>query len=323
MTPTNPNKLIFFFLSVLLLWIQAACTGASGNIESQDSSLRIVATTTIVGDIVRQVAGNLMQVETLLPVGTDPHAFEPRPQDVAAITDADLIFANGAGLEEFLEPLLQNAGTQAQVIQVSAGIALLPFEESSHAASGAELEDDAYGEHTFDPHTWMDPNNVIVWVYNIAAALSSADPQNASIYDSNAEAYIQSLQELDAWIDQQTNRLPAERRKLVSDHRTLGYFASAYGFEIVGELVASVSTNAQTSAQELALLEDQIRLFDVPAIFVDQAINPVLAEQVAQDSGILLVRIYTGSLGGADSPASSYLEMMRYNVSEIVTALTP
>jgi ABC-type Zn uptake system ZnuABC Zn-binding protein ZnuA len=242
---------------------------------------------------------------------------------VAAIADADLVFTNGAGLEEFLEPLLQSAGTQAQVVAVSSGIALLPFEEEDHAEGETESEGDDEEEHLFDPHTWMDPNNVIVWVNNITTALSAFDSQNTSLYEANAEAYIQSLQDLDAWIDQQTNRLPVERRKLVSDHRTLGYFASAYGFEIVGELVASVSTNAQTSAQELARLEDQIRLFEVPAIFVDQAINPALSEQVASDTGIQLVRIYSGSLGGPDSSAASYLDMMRYNVSAIVDALSP
>jgi ABC-type Zn uptake system ZnuABC Zn-binding protein ZnuA len=275
--------------------------------------LQVVATTTIVGDVVRQVAGDLVVLQVLLPAGTDPHAFEPRPQDAALLADADLVFASGAGLEEFLQPLLQNAGIEGRTVELSAGIALLPFAGDEHAST----------ESQFDPHTWMDPNNVIVWVKNASAALSAADPDHAGEYETNANLYIQSLQELDAWLAQQVNRLPPERRRLVLDHYTLGYFASAYGFEIVGERVSSISTNAQTSAQELAALEDQIRALDVSAILVSQTVNPALAEQVAQDTGIQMVQIYTGSLGPPGGPAATYLDMMRYNGSRIVEALTP
>ena len=308
------NKIIYLTFLIFLLGILTACTGAAGSSVQSEGRLRTVATTTIVGDVVRQVAGQQVIVDVLLPVGADPHAFEPRPQDVAAITDADLIFASGVGLEEFLGPLLQNAGAADKVVEVSNGIALLPFEGDVH---------DGTSTGNLDPHTWMDPNNVIVWAKNVAAALAAFDPDQAEVYTANADAYILKLQELDAWAAQQTNRLALENRKLVSDHYTLGYFASAYGFEIVGELLDSVSTNAQSSAQELAALEDQIRAFDVPVILVSETVNSTMAEQVAKDTGIKLVQIYSGSLGEPDGPAGTYLDMMRYNVNVIVESLSP
>ena len=307
---------------LLLVLVLAGCTSLPSGGSVPDGRLQVLATTSIVGDVVRQVAGDHALVQVLLPVGTDPHAFEPRPQDAALIADADLVFASGAGLEEFLTPLLNSAGAADRIVELSAGIALQPF-AGEELAPAAGTQNDASADHQVDPHTWMDPNNVIVWTRNALAALSAADPDNASAYAANAGAYIRSLQELDAWIAQQVNRLPLEQRKLVLDHYTLGYFASAYGFEIVGELIGSISTNAQTSAQELALLEDQIRAFGVPTILVDQSVNPALAEQVARDTGTQVVQIYSGSLGPPGGPASSYLDMMRYNVTAIVEALTP
>ena len=199
-------------------------------------------------------------------------------------------------------------------MEVSKGIELLPYNSASQPPEEA-------GHALGDPHTWLDPNNVILWSENISAALSAADPAHAPEYEANAQRYIAALRELDAWIAGQVAQLPPGQRKLVSDHRVLSYFAKAYGFELLGEVIGSFSTNAQPSAQELANLEDHIRQFAVPVIFVDQTANPNLSEQVAQDTGIRIVRLYAGSLGEAGSPAEDYLGLMRYNVNAIVNAL--
>ena len=300
------------FLGITLVWFAflslCACQNAGTAGNAQDGSLKVVATTSIVADVVRQVAGDKVDLAVLLHAGADPHTFEPRPQDVAAISDADLVIASGAGLEEFLRPLLASAGASERVVEASAGIPLLSFTGEEEHADG-------------DPHTWMDPNNVMVWTENIASALSLLDPANAQAYAANAQAYTAQLRDLDAWIRQQVVALPPERRKLVTDHRTMSYFARTYGFELLGEVVGSFSTSAQPSAQELAALQDEIMQFGVPAVFLDSTANPVLAEQLARDTGIQIVRIYTGSLGEAGSPAADYVSMMRYNVSAIVAAL--
>ena len=297
--------------SLSLLTIVALLLSACGGRQSPTAGdkLPVLATTSIVADVVRQVGGDYVQVTTLLPLGTDPHTFEPRPQDAAAIADATLVFANGAGLEEFLQPLLESAGATDKLVEVSQGIELLPFEgEEHHHEAG-------------DPHTWMDPNNVMVWTENIAVALSTADPAHAEAYRAHAAAYQEQLRALDEWIRQQVAPIPVEQRLFVSDHATWGYFAEEYGFRQVGTITGSFSTGASSSAQELAALEDEIRSFGVRVILVGTDVNTNLAEQIAQDTGARIVRVYHGSLTPADGPAATYLDFMRYNVTAIVDAL--
>lgn len=272
--------------------------------------LRVVATTNIVGDVVGQVAGDRIDLTVLLPVGADPHTYEPLPTDVAAVAHAHVLFVNGVGLEVFLEELLENAGGHRSVISVSEGIQL--------RTPAHEHEKHEHGEA--DPHVWFDVRNVMAWVDHVEAALAALDPANAEIYTANAEAYRAELEELDGWILEQVARVPVERRRLVTSHEALGYFADRYGFEIVGT-VFPVTTDAEPSAQELAALEDAIRAHDVPAIFTETTVNPALAEQAAGDTGVRLVLLYTGSLGLPGSDVESYVELMRYDVAAIVEAL--
>lgn len=275
---------------------------------AKNTGLHVVATTTIVGDVVRQVGGDWVQVDVLLPVGADPHEFEPRPQDVARVAEADIVFANGHHLEAFLQPLLTSANALDRVVEVSDGVPDRTLTDGEHAGD-------------LDPHVWTDPNNIMIWTQNIAQTLSEADPDHAEAYQANAEAYLQTLQDLDAWIREQVAAVPPQRRLLVTDHLAWGYFSDRYGFQQVGALVGSFSSNASSSAQELAALEDKIRATGAPAIFVSSTANPALAEQVAADTGVQVVRLYTGSLTDADGDAPDYISFMRYNVSAIVNAL--
>lgn len=293
-----------------LLFGSAGCGTAPAAENVQTGGLKIVATTTIVGDIVHQIAGDQNQVTTLLPIGADPHSFQPTPQDVVRVADAGIIFSNGAGLEEFLQPLLKNAGSQAEVVPVSENIQLLNVQ-------GPQTSDHPGG----DPHTWFDPNNVIQWTQVIEEKLSALDPANAQTYAANAQAYRQRLKELDAWIQEQVAQIPAANRQLVSDHTVFTYFAHHYGFTQNGAILPGYSSMAQPSAQELAALEDTIRSLNVKAVFVGETANTSLAERVARDTGTQLVYLYTGSLSTPDGPAGSYLDLMRYDVSAIVKAL--
>lgn len=285
------------------LFFLAACGGAKP--VNNGGRLQVLATTSIVADVVGQVGGDQVAITTLMPVGTDPHEYSPRPQDVAALSDAELVFANGAGLETFLAPLLDSAGAGGKLVEISKGVELLTLP----------------GKTGSDPHTWMDPNNIITWTKNIAAALAAADPAHAPVYEANAAAYAASLVDLDAWIRAETAQVLPERRLLVSDHSVLGYFAARYGFDLVGSITGSFSTEAAPSAQELAALEDEIRSLGVRAIFVTEASNQPIASQVARDTGIRSVWLYHASLTDANGPAPSYLEFMRYNVTAIVEAL--
>jgi len=282
--------------------------------------LRVVATTNIVADVVTNVGGDLIDLTVLIPVGTDPHAFQPTPQDAAAVTDAHVVFVSGAGLETFLEPLLESAGEDVTVVPVSYGIELVRSEDAREHKDENEFES---GHHhgEFDPHTWFDPNNVILWTHNIEHTLSVLDPDNAETYKVNAEAYEAELQALDAWIRETLAQVPAENRILVTDHTGFSYFAHRYGFEQVGTVFPGYSTLAEPSAQDIAELEDIISEFEVKAIFVGLTVNPDLSERVADDTDTQLVFLYTGSLSEPGGPTDDYISFMRYNVTAIAEAL--
>jgi len=291
-----------------LMLILTACSSgvASQPAPQAEGKLRVVATTTVVGDVVGAVGGDAIALTVLLPTGADPHSYEPTPQDAAAVSDADVVFVNGAGLESFLDPLLENAGGDAQVISVSEGITF------RHLG----------GEHgDRDPHVWFDPHNVVVWVENVERTLSTLDPGDAGTYAANAGEYEASLQELDDWIREQAAQIPEANRKLVTDHAAFGYFAERYGFEQAGAVFPGFNTLAEPSAQERAELEETIRALDVRAIFVGTTINPSLAQQIAEDTGVRVVFLYTGSLSEPDGAAGSYLALMRYDVSAMVDGL--
>jgi ABC-type Zn uptake system ZnuABC Zn-binding protein ZnuA len=284
----------------------------------EGEKLRVVATTSVVADVVSRVGGDHLDLTVLLPLGSDPHSFEPTPQDVAAVANAHVVFVNGAGLEVFLEPLLENAGGEAGVVPVSHGVELLRA-EGEHEDEGEHEEEHEHGE--YDPHVWFDPNNVLVWTSNIEEALSTLDPAGAAVYEANAEAYAAELRALDAWIREQVARLPEANRRLVTDHTSLTYFVQRYGFEQVGAVFVGYSTLSAPSARDLAELQEAIQDSGVKAIFVGTTVNPALADQIAQDTGVQVVLLYTGSLSEAGGPADSYLAMMRFNVSAIVEAL--
>jgi ABC-type Zn uptake system ZnuABC Zn-binding protein ZnuA len=294
-----------FLMAALFIIALSACGG--GTPAATGGKLRVLATTSIVGDVVSQVGGEFIALSILMPVGTDPHDFQPRPQDAAALTDAQIIFSNGVGLEAFLQPLLESTRATGKLVEVSTGVTLLTLPGSSQS--------------TGDPHTWMDPNNVIIWTQNIAAALSAADPAHAAGYQANVEVYTASLRDMDAWIRTEVAQIPPQNRLLVADHAVLGYFAAQYGFTQEGTITGSFSSEAAPSARELAALEDKIRQMGVQAVFVSEAVNQTLADQVATDTGIKSVWIYHATLTASGGPAASYLEFMRYNVKAIVEAL--
>lgn len=283
--------------------------------------LKVVATTTIAGDLVSQVGGELIELKTLLPLGSDPHAFSPTPQDVAAVADAHVIFINGFGLETFLQELIENAGGEAAAISLSEGIEPREFaEEEAHEPEHEESEVDHMHEGV-DPHTFMTATNAIIFVHNIEQALSALDPANAAVYEANAEAYETQLADLESWVQAQIATIPPENRLMVTDHESFGYYTSHYGLEVVGAVIPAYSTGAEPSAQELSRLQDDIADYGVKAVFVGTTVNPALARQVAEDTGLQLVPLYSDSLGEPGSGAETYLDYMRYNTTAIVEAL--
>jgi len=294
------------------------CSPAESDSGLSGDTLQIVATTSIVGDVVAQVAGEQVSITTLLPPNSDPHTYQPTPQDIATISKADVIFANGAGLEVFLEPILENADAEEKTVDLSDDINLLTADE--HSDSG-RAEDQNIAHASRDPHVWMNPNNVIAWVNVIQETLSELDPAHAAEYQNNARSYSAELSELDTWITTQVADIPFQRRTLVMDHLVFGYFAEEYGFQQAGAVIPGFSTLAEPSAQQVAEIIDTIEKFDVKVIFVSDTAPPGFAERVAEDTGSQLVSLHTGSLTEPGGLASSYIDYMRYNVNAIVQAL--
>jgi len=312
------NILLFFTLFLSPLGLTACHEGVVQ--PSREVKLRVVATTTIVGDVVRQVSGDNVELDILLPVGADPHSFDPTPQDVAKVVEADLVFANGAGLEAFLDNLIESVNAQEKLVSVSEGINFLLFAgEEDHDHEGEEQKGKEHVD--VDPHTWTDPNNVMIWVVNITRVLVERDRENKASYEANADKYQAELTALDAWIREVVAQVPMETRKLVTDHTLFSYFADEYGFEQVGALIPGFSTLSEPTAQELAEVEDAIRELGVKAVFVGNSVNPSLAERVVSDTGVQLIYVYTGSLSEVGGEAGTYLAYMRHNTNAFVGAL--
>jgi ABC-type Zn uptake system ZnuABC Zn-binding protein ZnuA len=311
---------IWKFLLVLgLMALMAGCQSFPTPPLSPSPSatgLRVLAVETFLADIAQNVAGERLHVEAFLPLMADLHSFEPTPSDVARLAESDVLIINGAGLERALMRLVPEAG-KPLVIEASAGLKSRVASESELAGEHEEQE-----EHEGDPHFWLDPHHVIRYVENIRDGLSRADPDGAAVYAANAEGYIRQLQELDRWIAAQVAEIPPDRRLLVTDHESFGYFADRYGFRIIGAVVPSFSTGASPSAQYLAQLVEQVKATGVPAIFLESGSNPQLAEQIARETGVQVVtELYSHSITDAHGPAPTYLEMMRYNTRVIVEAL--
>ncbi len=434
-------------------------TGFDPSQMPQGGQIKVLAVESFLANIAQNVAGDRVQIETLIPPGMDPHAFEPSPQDIAKISESQVLIVNGAGFEEWLTKTLEEAGGTRSVIEASTGLtsretregeeavisaeekaaqvcqelidysakeeiaagidavnaAELPgesedsYEEDSEelkadlfkltlnpaeggyegfilfnapgdgeyiiAANGGELSvtdldgvamdvedtlpvncaglDDGilldlepgkyrialrnlseemtnffigsagwHHDHDGDPHFWLDPNNVIKYVENIREALDAADPSGKDVYNQNAAAYITQLTDLDAWIKLQVSAIPEDRRLIVTNHESFGYFADRYGFQIIGTIIPSVSTGAAPSAQQMARLVDRIRETGATAIFLETGSNPQLAEQIATETGIRVVsELFTHAITDASGIAPTYLDMIKYNVQTIVEAL--
>jgi ABC-type Zn uptake system ZnuABC Zn-binding protein ZnuA len=282
-----------------------------------DQRLAVVATTSIVGDVLSNVGGADIDLRVMVPAGGDPHEFAPAPADLRSVQRAQVVFVSGLGLEQAILPDLAAAGN-ARLVSISEGIEPLAFGqdagESSRVQAGAVA--------ATDPHVWMDPANVERWAQNAADALSRLDPASGPEYQERASAYIDRLRELDRWIGEQTQQLDPSQRLLVTDHYTLGYYAQRYQFQVVGAIIPSASSMAEPAPRALADLQDKIRNLSVPAIFVENDLHPASFDTLANDVGAEIVPIYVGALTSATGPAPTYLDLMRTDTRRIVEALS-
>ncbi|MHC1730077.1 MAG: metal ABC transporter substrate-binding protein [Syntrophobacteraceae bacterium] len=328
-----PASICIFTVVILLA---APIAFASTQKEAGDPT-KVMAVQTYLADIAQNIAGNRVKISALLPLGADPHAFQPTPADVKQVAQCNVLIINGAGFEEYLDELLQNVRGVRKIIDASAG---LSFRSPGKDESAGTEEKDHHHEaehhhktephhaghhHEGDPHFWLSPVNVIRYVENIRNGLTGADPGGAEIYSANAATYTAKLRELDQWISDQVKEIPENKRLLVTDHDDFGYFgyfSDRYGFRIIGMVIPSFSTEASPSAKHTAQLVKKIRKTGVKAILLEAGEAPQLAEQIAREAGIKVVTgLHTHSVTQPDGPAPNYIEMMRFNTTAIVNAL--
>jgi zinc/manganese transport system substrate-binding protein len=269
-------------------------------------TLKVVASFTVLADVVKQVGGEHVKVTSLVGPNGDPHEFEPSPADAKSLNAAKVTFVSGEGLEGWMDRLISASGYKGQPVVVSEGI-------NTHT-----MEED--GRTVTDPHVWNNPVNVKVWVANIEKALSSADPADAGAFKANAESYSKTLDQLDAYARSKFEAIPADRRKVLTSHDAFGYFGREYSVGFLAPL--GVSTESEASAADVAKLIEQIKAEHVKTYFFENSNDPRLVKQVANATGAKPGgELYVESLSDAEGPASTYEKMFRYNVNQIAAAM--
>jgi zinc/manganese transport system substrate-binding protein len=264
--------------------------------------LKVVASFSILADFVRNVGGDRINLTTLVGADSDVHVYAPAPSDAKRIADAKLVVVNGLGLEGWLPRLVQSAGSKAQVVTASAGIA--PLKLGSAA----------------DPHGWQSVPNAKVYVTDIANALAAADPDDAEFFRAQAKAYLEKLETLDREVREAVAKIPPERRKVISTHDAFGYFAAEYGVRFIAPL--GVSTETEPSARDIATIIGQIKAQKIPAVFLENISDDRLIRRIAAETGSKVGgTLISDGLTGEKGPAPTYIDMVRHNIKALTSAL--
>ncbi|MBW8725348.1 MAG: zinc ABC transporter substrate-binding protein [Inquilinus limosus] len=268
--------------------------------------LQVVTSITVLADIAKQVGGDTVEVRSLVGPNGDAHVYEPTPQDAQAVTKAGLVVVNGLELEGWMDRLVSASGTKATVVVATEGVPTRKMDED--------------GQEITDPHAWNSAANGAIYAANIAKALAAADPAHAAAYQANGAKYEAELKALDAWARSEVATIPAAKRKVITSHDAFGYLGAAYGIEFHAPV--GFSTESEASAGDIAKLIDQIKQEHIKAVFIENATDPRLVQQVAKASGAEMGgELYAEALSTADGPASTYAKMFRYNISLLVAGM--
>ncbi|GAA4571883.1 metal ABC transporter substrate-binding protein [Planotetraspora kaengkrachanensis] len=305
-------------VAALVVMFATACgSGSSSSSQSGASPgapqpLKVVATTTQVGDFARNVGGDKVVVHQILKPNVDPHDYEPSPADIQAIAEADVVVKNGVGLEKWLDQVITSAGFNGTIVDASQGVAIRQGDGSEEESAG-------------DPHIWHNPLNAKIMVANIEKAFAAQDAADASAYQANLAAYDAKIDALDADITKKIDSIPADSRKLVTNHDAFGYYIDRYKLTFVGSIIPSFDTSAELSGKQIADLVAKIRSTGVTAIFSESSLPPKTAEAIGREAGVKVEAgedsLYGDTLGPEGSAGASYLQMEEHNTDTIVTAL--
>jgi ABC-type Zn uptake system ZnuABC Zn-binding protein ZnuA len=290
--------------------------------------LRVVATTSIIGDVVAQIGGDFIELSTLIGPGQDPHSYEPTARDLAAVSAAQVIFVNGWDLEEALIQDLEQIAGGAPLVPISANIEPLAFGEDEHAHEDEdqhETDAEEHGHSGADPHVWFSIPNVKIWVTNVARVFTDLDPANTAAYETNAAAYLAELEALASYAETELAKIPPEKRFLVTNHDSLSYLARDYDFTILGTVIPAASTVAEPSAGDLAVLIEEMEVHNVCAIFTETTVSTSLAQTIAEElescDRVQVLQLYTGALGPPGTGTDNYIGLFRHTVVTITSGL--
>ena len=286
------------------LWLFCLVLAATASPARAEDRLKVVASFSILGDFVKNVGGDRVEVTTLVGPNGDVHVYTPAPADAKKIADARLVVINGLGLEGWLPRLVQSSGGKAAIVTATDGI--VPLKSGSAA----------------DPHAWQSVANAKVYVANIRDALVAADPADAAAFRANADGYLAKLDGLDSDVRVAMAQIPAARRRVISTHGAFGYFAAAYGVDFIAPL--GVSTDSEASAHDIADIITQIRVAKIPAVFVENISDPRLIQRISAETGAGIGgTLYSDGLTGEKGDAPTYIDMVRHNIKALNHALTP
>ena len=266
----------------------------------------VVTSVSILQDMAELIGGDEFIVQSIVPIGSDPHLHEPTPRDAKMVVGADLILVNGLTLEGWLNELIDNAGSEAEVVTVTSGV--------------QAIESQTY-KNSSDPHAWMDASNGIKYIKVIKDAFIKLKPESREIFEFNYGVYKQQLEDLDNYIFEAMASIPEQQRILITSHDAFQYYGRRYGIRL--EALLGTSTDAQAQTSDMTRVNNVIRANKVPALFVESTINPKMIKQIAADNDIVIGgHLYADSIGEEGSGADSYYDMLKHNTDEIVRGLT-
>lgn len=296
MTSLLMNRYICTICSLFLL---------SASLSAQESKPLVVASASIFADMTHQIAGNLIEIRSIVPIGGDPHVYEPTPSDVQLVTKADLILVNGLTFEGWINELIENSGSTAEVVTITEGIRAITSQKYHNSS---------------DPHAWMDASNGLIYIDNIKNALKKILPKHGLIIEQNYEAYRRKLENLDQEIFKSIQSIPEKQRILITSHDAFSYYGQRYGVRL--EALIGISTDAEIKTSDVKRVSQLIRENNIPAIFVESTINPKILKQIAQDNDISIGgELFADSVDSEGKPAGTYYGMLDHNTKTIVEAL--
>lgn len=302
-----------------------------------DGKVKVVATFSILGDMVSRIGGEHIELTTLVGPNGDTHVYQPVPSDAKALKEADVLIVNGLEFEGWLDRLVDASGFKGTRVAATDGIDVIAYDEDDHHDDHKDddhadhKDDDDHADHkdhdhhghdhgAVDPHGWQSLSNAVIYVDNITAALAKADPAHAGAFYENRAAYVAQIEALDAELRELLGKLPEDARTIVTSHDAFQYFGRDYGLTFTAP--QGLSTESEASAKDVVRMIKQIRDQNIAAVFVENVADPRMLEQIAAETGAKIGgKLYPGALSEPDGPAATYLDMMRHNGQTLVTAL--